>query len=1048
MSEQEADGLVVPKFASFKAKQQAASASKSGSPDSSRRSRSKRPREEEDPTRSRHQDKRHRSRHDSRDSRPRRDSQTKRHERHHRERRLDAESRKPSSETRSAEASTETGAGQFIIDLKGDALLRKYGGVDRWSTLRLPRHGHGRVLGSEGRLQFEYEGSKKVFSILKPGQGLYKPKYRDGLAARHSVVSKRNLYLRGRKDGEAADDGDGYISFAMTKKGKQSSESGSSDDDETVAYRSIHGKAKLGGDESSASGSDLPDDCIEATKNDPLKHRTMQLNKQIREKPKDVDSWLELVAHQDMLLRSGRENEIFADDELHSYSEIKISLLESALQNCTKAGDRDRVLLALMREGPKVWTSKTTTKRWEELEKGLLPYELWKVRVEFAMCDISTFQQDAVKQMFLRRMHQRFDDHGFAEAIDVMLRGTSFLYDSGFKELSVAIWQAWMELCFFRPDSPTLSSFAEFWESEAPRFGEANAKGWKHFVQQGGDIDAPEPNSANSTNDNLSRDAYKAWGILESKIMLEANLPARTLDEGTEDDPFRVVTYNDIEPFLSLIPSELMGLLSDQLVSSFILFCGYPAVHPFNDYIRDAQADSLLTSVCMPSTVPEPAKDTGVRQPIVIRHLPHYSITPDVLFAGSSWFQAFEHSVRLSRVPGELVLQAVNQLSSIITDPSLRMYNLGITYKLAPSSVKKAARVMLKRYPDESRLYAAYEFAEARQGNTEAADTVLYATMASKLFPGSSAVPLLLASSQLKLEAGELSAAAQLLCSIDEDFQPPSTELPSTNKVLKATSEYQSNLDDLLRRGETAAAMENGQCLALLKYLTASGGSEPRSTSQGNISAAIDTVRDILGLLKGDHVLHGSPLMQFGVKLLYLHASSGPYRRSYIKDTLSAFVTEFPRNTAALSLFEWADMGMRIVDETQTLMQRTSLQPREDCLSNRVFSIEHEMVRGNIHTTRSAYEKALRSDACKHNAGLWASYIRFCAANRQLNAKAVDVLYRALNACPWSKDVAIEAFTTLVNHLKSEDLKSVYNMMTEKGLRVHVDLDEYLERGK
>lgn len=37
---------------------------------------------------------------------------------------------------------------------------------------------------------------------------------------------------------------------------------------------------------------------------------------------------------------------------------------------------------------------------------------------------------------------------------------------------------------------------------------------------------------------------------------------------------------------------------------------------------------------------------------------------------------------------------------------------------------------------------------------------------------------------------------------------------------------------------------------------------------------------------------------------------------------------------------------------------------------------------------------------------------------------------------------------TLARDMKSDELKSVYNMMTSKGLRVHVDLEEFLETRK
>jgi hypothetical protein len=79
---------------------------------------------------------------------------------------------------------------------------------------------------------------------------------------------------------------------------------------------------------------------------------------------------------------------------------------------------------------------------------------------------------------------------------------------------------------------------------------------------------------------------------------------------------------------------------------------------------------------------------------------------------------------------------------------------------------------------------------------------------------------------------------------------------------------------------------------------------------------------------------------------------------------------------------------------------------------------------------------------------LWICYIRFCAARRELRAKAKDVYYRALRHCPWSKEIALEAFTTLARDMESSELRSIFSAMSAKGFRIHVDLEESLARRK
>jgi hypothetical protein len=40
----------------------------------------------------------------------------------------------------------------------------------------------------------------------------------------------------------------------------------------------------------------------------------------------------------------------------------------------------------------------------------------------------------------------------------------------------------------------------------------------------------------------------------------------------------------------------------------------------------------------------------------------------------------------------------------------------------------------------------------------------------------------------------------------------------------------------------------------------------------------------------------------------------------------------------------------------------------------------------------------------------------------------------------------MEAFLTLIRDMESEELKAVYNTMTAKGMRIHVDMEEFLEK--
>jgi hypothetical protein len=181
--------------------------------------------------------------------------------------------------------------------------------------------------------------------------------------------------------------------------------------------------------------------------------------------------------------------------------------------------------------------------------------------------------------------------------------------------------------------------------------------------------------------------------------------------------------------------------------------------------------------------------------------------------------------------------------------------------------------------------------------------------------------------------------------------------------------------------------------------------------------------------------------MQFAAKLLYFHSTRGPYRPVFMQRELGALVRKFPQNSIFLKLFEWADASFSINDPVNQLLSETILTKQNDCITSRVFATQHEMRKGTVHSTRAAFESALASDACKGSTVLWRWYIRFCRKTKELKLRAKAIFYRAIAACPWSKDVALEAFETLGDELTEAELQAVYETVTSKGLRTHVEME-------
>ncbi|KAL6885075.1 NRDE-2, necessary for RNA interference domain-containing protein, partial [Trichoderma longibrachiatum] len=1068
--DEQEDKLIVPKFSSFKPQNK----DKENPPESEKEhdTRHKKHTRDDEKSRSR----RHRedgdSRHRERESRQHRDRDRSRDRDRHRARASSRERTRDDAERKKPAAKPQGVPGLFVIDTKGDPLIIRYGGLDRSQVPAYHRREGRKILGSEGRLVLHRDGPRDLFSIRMPGEGFHSG--RDGLRAKRPKTDPRPVKRVIRRNGAESDpdEAGGFLSLTSSRKRKRDQRDEQSSDDELPSYRSIEGKAKprQHSDSESDEDSDMSIDMVAVDQSNPLKQKSIQLSRRVKEAPEDIDAWLELVGHQDALLKAGEDlDHMVLENEARSFAEIKVSMLESALANTRSVEDRRRVLVYLMREGAKVWTSKATAKKWSEVLTDDDNLVLWKAHLDFFTTNITTFQYDDIKKMLLDRLRLTLNrlvteqpKDVLEEAIFVFLRLTRFVHDAGYKELAVAAWQGLLELNFFRPlatenEQSALENFEEFWESEVPRIGDAGAKGWRHYVESGGDVDAAEPIRAAPITPSSSRDVYKAWGYLEHSRSQAAKLPARTMDDGTEDDPFRVVIFSDIKPFLFMIPSSVLAEVLPQLIDAFLLFCGFAPAFKASSWTEMAYNDQFVSSSLVRLDLQpvihmdDDTDDWYRRQP---RFDMGVNATPSLslLFGGSEWFHYIATNSQEPLVSSLWVYEALKQLVHGARTESLAQYYLAMAFAIEQAGVKKPAKALLKRYPTNSELYNAYAVAEYANDRGAADKVIRAATEAPSLCAKWYKFLFHATWSWMDLEAGNIGLAKARLCaSVDESLKGVVAEVPeiSNTTLLKAHQTFTSGFHEYLLGGDFAGASTLAECMVLLAYLTASGNPEPTSVLQGNIAAAMNTLDTISQEFRsqdqGGSAAH-ERVLQYAAHLLYLHASKGPFRRVYLREKLSGFIRQFPRNSVFLALFEWSDASLRVIDETRDMLHDQVLVKEHDCVSSRVFAIQHELARGNANTTKNAFENALASDACRNTPALWIYYIRFCYAQKQFRNKAKDVFYRALRHCPGSKEVMMEAFATLIRDMESEELRAVYNTMTAKGMRVHVDLEEFLEK--
>lgn len=800
----------------------------------------------------------------------------------------------------------------FTFDKRGDPLIIRYGGNERSRVPSYRRIGRGIVLGSNGYLEIHRDGARDEFSIRSSRER--GSAFRDRSLLAQAGRSTPKVFKKYAEQGPSLVTEE-FISVEPSRKRKRGDDDEGCPGSDHENYRSIEGKAKPQEDSDSAFESDSDDVGSEGYYITFTKRKSIALSHIVKEHPENTQAWLDLIALQDDLFRENEDNEhIRTRDETKALADIRVSMFEKALPHTKSVEDREKVLIGLMREGGRIWTSQKLAKRWNEVtEQDPESFALWKSRMDFELYNISTFSYDEIKQRFIDRL--RFlegkwlcgDDSGTSQAdlaeqaIYVFLRLTRFLHEAGFVDLAVGAWQAMLELHFARPTGidmgreSAMSSLGEFWESEVPRLGEANAAGWRKFVEDGSMADLPDGKQPGSRVHPQTRDVYKAWAATERQQALEARMPAKTVDEGTEDDPYRVVMFPDIEQLLVLLPNHLVPQVRSRLLDAYLMFCGLPPAFGTGSLLQIAVTDPFVYggSKDFEDRVKQAPEAPGIgtertrKPPEFKQDGSHMVLSPDVMFSGSNWFSYLgswrslypEHDEPIER---SYVVTTIRQLVRLFGVEELGEYYLALEWLTDPSAAKKVARAVLKQYPPNLSLYHAYAMIEWANGNLETARQVLSA--ATSLHQGAEAPGQMLRNTWawFELEAGQKTTALSRLCSetsVDDQLDGSAI---SFALILKAKSQASIILDYAISSGKTEDAFHYATSLALFSYLspgdTSTDSKEPRSTDQGDITAAMTSINAFSAKLLtrdlGESSMH-ERFLQFAARLLYFHATHG-----------------------------------------------------------------------------------------------------------------------------------------------------------------------------
>ncbi|KAF9962992.1 hypothetical protein BGZ70_007734 [Mortierella alpina] len=544
----------------------------------------------------------------------------------------------------SATATTKDKIGQWVIDVEGDKEFHRYGGINPLTIPRYSRTGAGRVLGLPSHMRIDYEktranGGREIF-MTEGGRRSKPPRYSDPSATWRdgSRDIKRITKAKAEELARALQhkhENSSYISLDVRDgTTDRSSPSGVQDQDESEAdynleskkkidYRDIHGMTvHKDADEDLLQTTDEQEiEGAESTLNALMRRRTM-LDGELRKDPKQPEKWLEFIAVEDEIdiVTSKRSSASVAAHSTGHY-EIRLSIFDRALQFNPLD---ERLLLAYMDTCRQCWEPAKVLTKWDELLQSTVMLTSWpglwieylnyrqRHFLSFTVKSFITVLQDALTRLAqLARLTwmamQKSSENTELQVqlvkiecvmVHVIARNWMFLKQAGYGERAQGVLQGQVEFLFNMPKSLLseaweiqIGSLGEFWDSELPRFGEKDAKGWSHYVTEDDEVamesqlehiklpprDAPNDELLKAFADNdMDRYQYIRWAKLEKELNRACWFPVRTTDDlpdQLEDDPYGIVLFEDIQPFIVPLYS---AEARQQFVDSLMTFLGLP----------------------------------------------------------------------------------------------------------------------------------------------------------------------------------------------------------------------------------------------------------------------------------------------------------------------------------------------------------------------------------------------------------------------------------------------------------------------------------------
>ncbi|KAH9175483.1 DUF1740-domain-containing protein [Lactarius sanguifluus] len=814
----------------------------------------------------------------------------------------------------------------FFSDRKGDPLSVQYGGIYSKEVPKYHLVGWGRKILGLRQGWVALHRSNRGVEVAVGG-----PRKLHGI---HNVNSRRILesppkhrLVASASSCHKYQEVDGFIPLPSRRPHSAQED-----------YRSIGPSKDDNSESDSSSASDSGDDDDQDGTVLPSYHEKMRsLEELLSRDPSSVSTWLSLLSHSLSQVPATSKN------AAKVRSEITLSVLDRAMPNLPNGSLSTRIQLLYLHAGEEVWTSDKLSQEWE---KALTTRDI---------------------NIYLAWLDWRIRS-GELEKLRVFWRWSYALRQAGFTERSMALFQAQADLAGFHcppatsqlPLEEQINNLEEFWDSEAPRLGEAGSTGWADWYLAGKPeptLDAvPSENPISGVVSAPPSDLYQRWAQQEMQVDELLRPSLRSTDPGAELDPYAAVLFSDIKPFL-------FALTSNRSKTARL----WPGTSDDDRWIQHRLASKLYMEAIFPHLTDEQSSAPESYAGVLVGKEKHYakSFGPiknwtyrciDVVGIDVEFVRAVFDQCRLGDDDSEWDILAL-------------AFEAAIDVKGAESLPHWAAHARLERL--RGRLD------EARK---------IYQTVLSS--PASTR-------SRLSTAGGSEAATRVVLRAAEVEGFGGLATLRGKRAIEAAAHEIPETLwkvrEAWLRLG------------ALLELLT------------GNSLPSFLTAHLEAGAVAQESMAVAS------LGMLYHHIVT-------LRNPTRA-VELFPENTIILGMFLEMQQGQRLWGGVRKLAgwcrgvgnRGQWLWEVERIRNSLIVALESERVLGSPVLWRLLLEVEIRAGDLE---------------------RAKNVLFRAIGACPLVKDIYMQAFDRLRPVFSTHELKSLWETMVERGIRIRTGLEE------